>query len=541
MLDDNRRIQLRLGSLDSRKECTRFLEQSFVQQTFKLPRVVCCPDGTSLFQRVLNREKRSGVVRQCYDSCLPSANGGIPERTGFCSTGYSYFSYGLENYAKQQVRFRENELESRPVIKSQYHIRVDVTSQPVSFNRSNLGATSDRSFCVHVNDSARDIQLDVLGPVYLGGGRIRTKRLDQFKQLCQRSLRVTEQSVGFNSYTQGFRNCDRAILARSGLVSKVTEYGDRRPNQTTSVKPNSYRSGSKSGTVKEQGMDHLCLETLWGTRLRCLGWTKHAATRTVNSLADSTLRTYNSYIKKYISFCTDQNVDFSNEDNVSVLSEFLCQLANKSQRPESMLKTAVAAVACLFEGLGKISPTNNSDIKRLVTGLVKTQTFAPMCRSKPMPIQPFINLFTVWGDNSSLSVKQLRLKSITLLALVCMNRPSDLAPRGVKSSRSEDSTTTQIVLSLDNIVFCEDGSMTIHFWGIKNDTTRSGFEVNIPPNVNTVLDPVQCLKDYIHRTDSVRPRDTKPLFLSLNPPYEALKADTAGNILEDAIQLVGLR
>ena len=130
-----------------------------------------------------------------------------------------------------------------------------------------------------------------------------------------------------------------------------------------------------------------------------------------------------------------------------------------------MLKTAVAAVACLFEALGKISPTNNSDIKRLVTGLVKTQTFAPMCRSKPMPIQPFINLFTVWGDNSSLSVKQLRLKSITLLALVCMTRPSDLAPKGVKSSRSEDSTTTQIVLSLDNIVFCEDGSMTIHFWG----------------------------------------------------------------------------
>ena len=82
---------------------------------------------------------------------------GIPERIGFCSTGYSYSSYGLENYVKQQVRFRENELESRPVIKSQFHIRVDVTSQPVSFNRSNLGATSDRSFCVHVNDSARDI------------------------------------------------------------------------------------------------------------------------------------------------------------------------------------------------------------------------------------------------------------------------------------------------------------------------------------------------------------------------------------------------
>ena len=46
-----------------------------------------------------------------------------------------------------------------------------------------------------------------------------------------------------------------------------------------------------------------------------------------------------------------------------------------SQRPESVQKTSISAVACLFEALGKVSPTNNSDIKRLVTGLVMTQAF----------------------------------------------------------------------------------------------------------------------------------------------------------------------
>ena len=83
-----------------------------------------------------------------------------------------------------------------------------------------------------------------------------------------------------------------------------------------------------------------------------------------------------------------------------MLSEFLCKLANTSQRPESVLKTSISAFACLLEALGKVSHTNNSDIKRLVTGLVKTQIFTHMCRSKPMPVEPFINSFTTWGDNS---------------------------------------------------------------------------------------------------------------------------------------------
>ena len=62
-----------------------------------------------------------------------------------------------------------------------------------------------------------------------------------------------------------------------------------------------------------------------------------------------------------------------------------------------------------------------------------------------------------------------------------MTRPSNLAPKGVISSSSEDLRTTPIVLSLNNIDFCTDGSVSIDFWRIKNDSTRSGFEVNIPP------------------------------------------------------------
>ena len=123
-------------------------------------------------------------------------------------------------------------------------------------------------------------------------------------------------------------------------------------------------------------------------------------------------------------------------------------------------------------------------------------------------------------------------------ALICMTRPSDLAPKGVISSCAEDIIISPIVLG--NIDFPVDGLQTINFWGIKNDSSRSGFEVNIPPNSNSVLDPVKCVKDYIDRTQEMRPSDTKPLFISLKKPYKTLKSDTIGHILEETIMLVGL-
>ena len=47
--------------------------------------------------------------------------------------------------------------------------------------------------------------------------------------------------------------------------------------------------------------------------------------------------------------------------------------------------------------------------------------------------------------------------------------------------------------------------------------------------------------DYIQATNSVQPNDTKQLLLSLNPPYKALKADSVARVLDEAIQLAGLK
>ena len=81
--------------------------------------------------------------------------------------------------------------------------------------------------------------------------------------------------------------------------------------------------------------------------------------------------------------------------------------------------------------------------------------------------------------------------------------------------------------------------MMIVFWGMKNETQRQGFEVTVPAAEDKIMDPVQCLKVYITKTESLRQGPDYPL-LSLKAPYNAITADMIGNILEQSIQLAGL-
>lgn len=242
---------------------------------------------------------------------------------------------------------------------------------------------------------------------------------------------------------------------------------------------------------------------------------------------------------KFRNFCEENKIVFPPEtDNSRVFSDFLCSVADESERPESLLKMCSAAITCLYNGLDQCSPMDNSDIKRLLSGLVKSSTKRPAKRTEIMPVKPFIDYFLSQSDNENLTLKLLRLKTITLLALSFMTRPSDLAPRA-EMFDSSDNTVYPCFLSRDNVRFHEDNSVTITFFGVKNDTARTGFEVRIPPSEVSKTDPCCTLKAYMSRTSELTSR-SGPVFLSLNKPYSAIKADTVAKILSESIKLAGL-
>ena len=172
-------------------------------------------------------------------------------------------------------------------------------------------------------------------------------------------------------------------------------------------------------------METIRLENLWEEALIERGWSDHAASVTPFSLAKSTRNTYNKMLIRMSDFCERENVSFLPQ-NAATMANFLCEVAEASPRPKSILATASAAASCVYEIFEMENIAQDKSIIRLNHALTKTQSESPRIYTEVMPIEPFRDLFRRWPENEHLDIRRLRIKTLTLLALACMLRPSDV-------------------------------------------------------------------------------------------------------------------
>lgn len=256
--------------------------------------------------------------------------------------------------------------------------------------------------------------------------------------------------------------------------------------------------------------------------MNTLGWSEKAVDYYQSFLAPSTLNVYNKYVKMFYEFCVRNSGGFPPPDSerTAIIAEFMCYKAESSERPESMLTTILAALAQLF-GSHEPNPIPKC-LQNLRLALVKRCTTRAKGRTPIMPVQPLMRLVESWGPNNVISLSKLRQKTLALLALCAMCRPSDL------------------LLNRKDIVFNDDGSATMTFFAIKNDRNRKGFEVRLTPSTNTLVDPIACLKEYLSQTKRHVTDHGDPVFITLQPPFKALSAASIAASLRQTIQEAGL-
>lgn len=282
------------------------------------------------------------------------------------------------------------------------------------------------------------------------------------------------------------------------------------------------------------------MESEWQEKLLAQGYSSRAAIQTTLCLADSTWDLYNRMLKKFLTFCAKNSINVISIKQHDV-AEFLCETADSSERPSSLLRSSCAALSHFFNIRDLPNYVQDSNIKYLCDGLVKSGTVAVRKKSNVIPTEPFNQLYRSLGSNVDLKLKDLREKSIVLLAFTAMLRPSDIAPKGVVFNKQSNSTK-KVIFNLGQLHFKTDGSLIIDFQGIKNDTDRSGFSVTIRPTTDCLIDPVCALKTYIEQTNEQRVQNPdNPVFLTLTKPYRAIDSNTVSNILKSALKRVGLQ
>ena len=488
-------------------------------------------------QTPVKRKDGTGVIGQCNFSSLRQQDGWkfnhSKQFNDHTLDVHTKFSHHVNSKASSWIPKSPGRLPES----DRFKVQLEAQSGSLQEDRQSTRTTYHRQIRRDVQHSASKVQFIKMGPRSRSSGRngpeVGHTRRDK---LLQSAILDDTKSAQENPTGTGRGHNHSPSVERSNVVSKTVENVNNTSSLHTQQQIHVPETRKETRTVQKSVLEDSCLESVWKIKLKNQGWKQDSIQKFMSNWAQSTLRSYSKIVDQFKNFCDESDAEFPDFSS-AILAEFLCHLAAQTGRPKSILNIAVSAITSLCEALNKNSPLNN-EIAKLVTGLIKSGTTEPMKRSRIMPVKPFLTLFEQWKGNWGLTLEQLRLKCLSLLAFSLMLRPSDMAPNA--QVINEDGSINRLIMTINQLQFLDDGSCIVLFHGIKNDYSRDGFEVVLRPATNPRLDPVLTLKNYIHRTQYVRP-ENGAIFLSLKKPYGPITSNTIARILEQAIFLAGLK
>ncbi|KAL0831119.1 hypothetical protein ABMA28_001990 [Loxostege sticticalis] len=220
------------------------------------------------------------------------------------------------------------------------------------------------------------------------------------------------------------------------------------------------------------------------------------------SFSNSTLNQYNSAIKSWWKYCKSKDIDFLNSNSAHLL-EYLTDKFN-SGASYSSLNSCRSALSTL---LGQDITTNNC-IKRFFKGVFRLKPPAPKYDTTWDP-NLVLNHLSDYFPNESISLKDLTVKTITLLALASAQRMQTLS-----------------MIRINNISFYQDKIQIKIDELIKTSKPGSYHPLIILPYIkeNPKVCPALTLKSYIDRTNDIRKDDF--LFISYQKPHKKVVTQT---------------
>ena len=422
----------------------------------------------------------------------------------------------------------------RYFIETGVKVRMDVGQTDLHDDRSDVGTSQCGQVCIPKYYPTQGIQFILHRPLYVSSGCNESK-LVQHQQLCESTLLYDWLSSEKNTRTKSAGYPDRTILAKPTMVSEIKEDVSESPSADSKQERCNEQMFNNTGTKVEHQVENLCLVTIWRGKLRQKNWSEEAIDRFVLNWSPTTLESYSRCVRKYVGFTLNNGLDPQFLPS-SLVAEFFVKVAVNSDRPKSILDVNSAALTCYFAALDQPSPVDQ-DVRKLINGIVKSGTKEVMKRSSVMPREPFMNLFKSWPENDNLSLEFLRLKTLTLMSLVLMLRPLDVAPRALVI---KDSGMQGVQFTADRIKKCVDGSLDVSLLGIKNDYSREGFVVNMHRALDPKVCPVEALLALLQRTKLMNDHPQRPVFTPINYPYSGLSSSSIAKVLRKAIDLAGL-
>lgn len=235
------------------------------------------------------------------------------------------------------------------------------------------------------------------------------------------------------------------------------------------------------------------------------------------SFSTNTLNQYNSSLKSWWLYCKDKHLDYCNS-STTILIEFLTDKFN-SGASYSTLNSYRSALSIL---LGQ-EVTCNDCIKRFFKGVYRMKPPTSKYNTTWNP-NAVLDYLTNYFPNDSITLKDLSLKTVTLLALASAQRMQTLS-----------------LIKMKNIIF-DSEKITIKIDDLIK-TSRPGVEqpLIVLPYIkeNPRVCPALTLKQYIDTTTCLRLQE-EYVFISYQKPHKKVGPQTLSHWVKLILEKSGI-
>ena len=401
--------------------------------------------------------------------------------------------------------------------------RLETRPQDIQENHKTVGIPNDRFVCLKdITSNPQLFQLET-GPILSRSGCINS-RMESRTSLCIPPILSDRKVSRENTEDQ---NCcsdsDSPNLGDSTLVSNAACNANRPPKDNSNT--GGYFKTSIRRTAQFVAKQHTKTSSLEDFRVEAStdGLSETASNLIQDSRSVGTRKHYKSAWTNFESWCSERKTDpFSAP--LDYILNYLSDLFDKGYEYNT-INGHRSAISSQHQQIDGHLVGQHPKIKSLMKGVARQKPPKPKY-TNIWDVDQVLKKFKEMGDNNTLTLKDLSIKTITLLGLVQPNRGSELTDLDLKFMGK---TETTLLFHLHN------PTKTFKQGKNNNKIEIRKFEEE------KKLCPYDTICTYIEKTNEQRQKQkTSKLFLSYVNPHKPVGKDTTARWVREMLSRSGI-
>ena len=435
--------------------------------------------------------------------------------------------FGTEYTYKSRTRTWCNEHNSRSSFEDKERSsRLEIMPKDISDYRQDMGTIPLGSLCKPSQFSTPSVFFMDSGSG-CGSHQRFSSDMVQNESLGQSSMDLDTEDI--IQIDQGKSNNDHtgALVGDSSMVS-ITPRSINRTSISHSIQEDSSRgTESPNKSFSQPKLEITRLQT-FRSRYQAKGFSEKSVDLLMSTLETSSTKTVSSNLRAWISWCRSNSVD-PIVCNLNSICEFFSDKLKegKSYNTIAGYRSAISEVHDKVDG---VPIGQHSVITKALLAVYKGNP--PLTPSDDLiDISPSLTFIVNLGDNDSMSIRDLSIKTAFLMALVSASRPSDLVRIDATSMKESDNG-----YSFNCIEPKEFKIAIAHSTTTSKPNVKRIFIGKYPDDSH--LCPFLAVQSLLQRTTEWRSNNSKKksLFLITRSSYTQASVDTVAGWIKSVIQ-----